>query len=570
MYQRKIGDATESRGTQTTSGRDHRNGKPASPRTSNTITNGNGNGKYSKQVRMTLFRNQTRKKYTAIKPRKLATFCLVFLIGVLTFVGARMAMESTNGDAGHAGGNSYRRHEEEENDDGYDDGYDQPGLPKSLRNGNGHERDRKLHGEESHGREKMDAADGFRLVSEGAPECRELGSPDEITVTLVTQVSHDRLWMLEHHCDRYRYRNRNRNRRRGGGGGGGRFDQHPMSIAVYSNATVDTVRAELRGMGCGVATAAADGNENENAPVQVSVLDGRTHGAWDNFPVNELRNLALSKVRTTHILYIDVDFWPSDNLYETIMGGGGVGVVDKTKDGPSPSDVIRRELFDDPKLALVIPAFQLWRQCKEWEDCREDNLPHMESARTFEGLLHEITEHKSISVFDPTNKGGHGSTNYRVWFTQEQGSLYDIECLQSNRYEPFVMVRYCRDLPPFQTAFAGYGKNKVTWMMQVVAEGYVFSQVGGVHLVHYPHLDSASRQTWNGGVRKTDSPRRKQDSKRGRIDALFVAFKAWLGATIPAGARRLELCGDAQDDDSKLWAEPKASPKKRAVASGGV
>ena len=121
------------------------------------------------------------------------------------------------------------------------------------------------------------------------------------------------------------------------------------------------------------------------------------------------------------------------------------------------------------------------------------------------------------------------------------------------------MVRYCRDLPPFQTSFAGYGKNKVTWMMQVVASGYTFSQVGGVHLLHYPHLDSASRQVWNGGLHKTDSPTRKKASKRGKIDALFVAFKAWLRETIPADARRLESCEDAQDDDSKLWVETKPS-----------
>jgi len=482
---------------------------------------------------MMLFRNRNLKNHSTINPGKLVTFCLVFLIGVLTFVGARMAMEAT-GSKSHLDGN-HRRNEEE--------GLYQPGITKSLRNGSTDERDRKLHVVDSHGRDRIDAIDTFRLSSEGAPECHELRSPDEITVTLVTQVSHDRLWMLEHHCDRYR------NQR------GGLFDQHAMSIAVYSNATLDAVLGEMRAMGCGVATHDGDAS----APVQVSVLDGRIHGAWDNFPVNELRNLALSKVRTTHILYIDVDFWPSDDLYEIIMGADDGAKPKNNNDDFSPSDAIRRELFDDPKLALVIPAFQLWRQCKEWEDCLEDNLPHMESARTYEGLIREITEHKSITVFDPTNKGGHGSTDYRVWFSQEEGSLYDIECLQSNRYEPFVMVRYCRDLPPFQTAFAGYGKNKVTWMMQVIAAGYVFSQVGGVHLVHYPHLDSASRQVWNGGVRKTDWPSRKKESKRGRIDALFVAFKTWLDTTIPAGARRLELCEDAQDDDSKLWVETKPS-----------
>ena len=361
----------------------------------------------------------------------------------------------------------------------------------------------------------------FSQFSEQAPECYELQSADEVTMTMVTQVSHDRLWMMKHHCDRYR--------------AGGKHDQHPMSIAVYSNATLEDVLLELKDMDCGVV--------GEEAPVQVSVLDAQTHGAWNEFPVNELRNLALSKVKTTHILYIDVDFWPSDNLYETIL--------QEEEEEDSSDKTIRQELVDDPKLLLVIPAFQLWRQCREWEDCRDDNLPHMEVARTKKGMAHEIVENKSIAIFDPTNKGGHGSTDYESWFHQAPSSLVDIECLQSNRYEPFVVARYCKDLPPFQTAFSGYGKNKVTWMMQLIKSDYIFSQVGGAYLLHYPHLDSASRQVWNGP--KTDSPITiKLQTKRANIDKLFVQFKDWLDNTIE-NQQRLEACEDAQDDDSKLW-----------------
>eukprot|EP00531_Pseudo-nitzschia_arenysensis_P001388 CAMPEP_0116151564 /NCGR_PEP_ID=MMETSP0329-20121206/20166_1 /TAXON_ID=697910 /ORGANISM="Pseudo-nitzschia arenysensis, Strain B593" /LENGTH=529 /DNA_ID=CAMNT_0003648189 /DNA_START=270 /DNA_END=1859 /DNA_ORIENTATION=+ len=382
-----------------------------------------------------------------------------------------------------------------------------------------------------------DEAPTFQQFSEQAPECYELESPDEITMTLVTQVSHDRLWMLKHHCDRYRNQE------------GGIHDQHPMSIAVYSNSTLDEILDEMREMNCGVAS-----KDNPEAPVVVSVLDAQTHGAWNEFPVNELRNLALSRVTTTHILYIDVDFWPSEDLYETIM------LDDPESADEDDEKSIRQELVDDPKLALVIPAFQLWRQCREWEDCREDNLPHMENARTLHGMAHEIVEKKSITIFDPTNKGGHGSTDYEAWFHQAPGSLHDIDCLQSNRYEPFVMVRYCRDLPPFQTAFSGYGKNKVTWMMQVIASGYIFSQVGGVYLVHYPHLDSASRQLWNGPKTTPSPTSKKLQTKRGKIDKLFVDFKAWLDESIVSqNLQRLEACEDAQDDDGKLWVETKAN-----------
>ncbi|VEU35304.1 unnamed protein product [Pseudo-nitzschia multistriata] len=411
-------------------------------------------------------------------------------------------------------------------------------------------------------------AEAFQRISEAAPECYDLEDPSEITLTLVTQVSHDRLWMMEHHCDRYRVTGPEDQRKQ----------QHRMSIAVYSNATKGEIVDELEAMGCGVITnpESDDATYNE-VGVEVSVLSARTHGAWNNYPVNELRNLALSRVRTTHILYLDVDFWPSDSLYEMLLGDDD--------EGNGPPSPVQQALLADPRQALVIPAFQLWRQCAEWADCRGENLPHMEAARTLHGLAHEVKTYKSVSIFDPTNVGGHGSTSYPSWFRQAPGSVLPIDCLQSNRYEPFVVVRYCRDLPPFQKAFAGYGKNKVTWVMHLVAAGYVFRQVGGTYLIHYPHLDSASRQHWNNSGKKKEpgeeekppgessgsnserNSRSGGNSKRSRVDHLFVEFKDWLADTIPSADRRLPLCDDAQDDDGKLWVDHH-SPKRRQHRSG--
>jgi len=453
----------------------------------------------------------------------------------------------------------------------------------------------------------------FELVSSDAPVCRPLTSPDEITVTLVTQLSEDRLWMMEHHCDRYVK------------------NGHSMSIAVYSNNTREQVLEMLREMDCpvdedfevdddsesderedednetgngqqreeedggnrdddaekeqedigaGGAAEAVDGNQEDRRRLlqenlgsskpllQVSVLDARTHGAWNDYPVNELRNLALRQVDTSYIIYIDVDFWPSKKLYETIV------------ESPDVQDA----LLDDPKRALVIPAFSMLRQCHEWRECPEKNIPKM--PKSLKDLARGIKKRR-VTIFDPTNKGGHGSTDYKGWFGQHVGSLVDIPCLQSHRYEPFVMIRYCRDLPPFQEAFSGYGKNKVTWMMQVVASGYAFSQVGGAYLVHYPHLDSQSRQHWNKAPKelivnvpdqedteetedakkplqnynlrrpeKTDKDLHLAEYKRGQVDMLYVEFRQWLEKSIPSDQARLPLCEDAQNDDGKLWIDP--------------
>ena len=166
---------------------------------------------------------------------------------------------------------------------------------------------------------------------------------------------------------------------------------------------------------------------------------------------------------------------------------------------------------------------------------------------------------------------------YKEWLLQEDGSLLEIPCLKSNRYEPFVVVRYCRDLPPFQEAFSGYGKNKMSRMMHLVRSGYTFSQLGVAFLVHYPHLDSQSRQHWNEApdqlkvygvndkehlsplIRKpnaTDSGLELKKFKRGQIDEIFVRFRKWLEKNVPDNSK-VKLCEDHQDDDSKLWVDRK-------------
>lgn len=353
----------------------------------------------------------------------------------------------------------------------------------------------------------------FELSSDSAPECTPQESVDAISYTLVTQLSHNRLWMMEHHCQRF---------------------PHSMSIAVWTNSTKEDVLQELESLGCNLDL------------IKVQVLDATVFGSDTDYPVNHLRNLALSQVDTSHIIYIDVDFWTSENLFELLM-----------------TDAIRESLLEHPKLALVIPAFQLFRQCREWTDCREENLPHMPFSST---ELREMLNQKRGHVFDPTNKGGHGSTLYAQWIKQTPGTLLEIPCLQSNRYEPFVVLRFCRNLPPFQNAFSGYGKNKMAWAMHLIRTGYTFSQVGGAYLCHYPHLDSTSRQHWNEAppeLKVGDQVRKPKASdgnlhfsqyKRGKVDQVFIEFREWLHENLPDQSR-MKPCEGAQDDDTKLWIE---------------
>lgn len=359
----------------------------------------------------------------------------------------------------------------------------------------------------------------FHTLSSKAPLCVPLRSLP--TFTMVTQLSQDRLWMMEHHCERF---------------------PHPISIAVWTNESLHEIENQLISLKC-----------NLNL-VRFQVLDANDM-PFDDYPVNNLRNLALQQVETTHIVFIDVDFWSSEGLYDILA-----------------NETVTSALIENKDIALVLPAFQLFRQCTQWVDCRENNLPLMPFS--LDELL-DMLRNKRGHIFDPTNRGGHGSTLYKEWLLQEEGTLIEIPCLKSNRYEPFIVVRYCRDLPLFQEAFSGYGKNKMSWMMQLVRSGYTLSQLGGAFLVHYPHLDSQSRQRWNEApdqlkifrpddkehisplVRKpnaTDSELDLKAFKRGQVDEIFVRFRRWLQENVPDNSK-LKICDDHQDDDSKLWVD---------------
>ena len=364
----------------------------------------------------------------------------------------------------------------------------------------------------------------FRTRLDGAPPCTALASSD-VTYTLVTQLSEDRLWMMGQHC------------RRWGTGA-------PISAVVYTDRSPRDVEDRMVRDGC--------------ARDQLAVGTVATAGyAPTEYPVNRMRNLALSQVGTTHVMYVDVDFWESTHLHDVLT-----------------SENVREEMAADPRLAAVVPAFEILRQCREYRDCRDENLAVM--PNTTQQMM-DLVVNATAGAFDPTNRGGHGSTSYGAWYRQEEGQMYDIPCFKSNRYEPYLAFRYCDALPPFQEQFTGYGKNKMTWVMQLRRAGYDFAQLGQIFLVHYPHLDSKSRLEWNNGPGEVEAqpvvdekdgnvrrrfPGKMVDGdgvgvdynsfKRGKVDQIYVAFRDWLATEVP-DQTKVHPCDDATDDDSMLW-----------------
>ena len=357
----------------------------------------------------------------------------------------------------------------------------------------------------------------FKLHTPNAPSCSDPIDADDISFTLVLQLSHDRIWMVPYHCKRW--------------------GDNPMSIVIFTDENSDIVKNQLVHEGC----------SREQLTVQ-TVSKTRYDPEETDYPVNVLRNLAFSHVKTTHLVYADVDFWPCESLHSILN-----------------IQSVKERMASDSKLATVIPVFQLNRRCREYKDCRDKNIPAMPKNKD---ELIALIKKRQASTFDPTNEGGHGSTRYISWKDQEEGTYLDLPCIRSNRYEPYLVLRYCNDLPPFQEGFSGYGKNKMTWAMQLRRSGYLFSQLGEAFLVHYPHLDSKSRLQWNKApkqLRRVDSTRVGDvlegkegknidlfEYKRARVDALFLDYKDWLNDNVQDESR-VPMCQNSLNDDIRLW-----------------
>lgn len=258
------------------------------------------------------------------------------------------------------------------------------------------------------------AASSFQRTSDQAPMCNAIDAND-INYTLVTQLSEDRLWMVSQHCSRW---------------------SGPISIAIFTDKSVDEIHKvidEESAINGGIACSKGQVTTN-TIPKQ-----GKDE---DEYPVNQLRNLALDAVKTSHVMYVDIDFWGSSNLYDTLQ-----------------THEVCEKFANNHKQAVVIPSFMM--------------NPRFDTYDTVEGRTEKTNRmptgffelKKAYSSFEVSIFGSiraQSSTDYNRWFDQEAGTVVEIPRFKSARYEPYMAFRYCKDLPPFQEVFTGYGKNKIT------------------------------------------------------------------------------------------------------------
>jgi hypothetical protein len=359
-----------------------------------------------------------------------------------------------------------------------------------------------------------------------APTCNVLREQD-VDFTLAIQISWSRFWIMEHQCRRW--------------------GAHPLSLAVWiekdkqtkqsNDSYAELVRVSLKKMGCPVGV------------ITVSVLKSASAKQDQYYPVNRLRNLALSKVKSSHSITMDADFLVSPDLYQNL-------------------GVHRAVLAKNYKIALVVPAFEIRSKCTPVESimCRKfhaQTAPANKQELLQLGQLFKsgnrtekqqipgstkawlrgakssraVTEDNTLIPLKITKfHAGQSSTRYQTWADQNANSLMPINSMHC-MYEPYLVVRYCRDTPPFQEAFTGYGKNKISWIWHLRGLGYQLFQVGSAFSVHVPHTKSRAYSKWKS--KKT----RDEIWTKQRVTRITKAFKKWMKSNIPRNKmRKLSKC----------------------------
>eukprot|EP00965_Chrysotila_dentata_P128385 4244991-Pleurochrysis_carterae.AAC.4 len=148
--------------------------------------------------------------------------------------------------------------------------------------------------------------------------------------------------------------------------------------------------------------------------------------AVDGYPINWLRNRGIGCVHTSHYFALDIDFWPSAEIGNALLPA-------------------LRSWPDFPQ-ALVIPNFQRsGHGCRNSADkfaCRAEYVSgELTMPRTFAELQSCIAE-QNCAVFDSEfNPAGQSSTDVGRWKRLQEGKVMQLRCLQSARYEPFVVLR---------------------------------------------------------------------------------------------------------------------------------
>jgi Glycosyl-transferase for dystroglycan len=323
------------------------------------------------------------------------------------------------------------------------------------------------------------------------------------TVTLVTQTTMDRVPLLQHTCSRW---------------------TDPI-IVVVAVPSLSTKPPDWWSTTC-------------------------AHAQWlpqllpsdpQDYPVNFYRNVGLQAVSTSHVIVLDVDLIPSRELVSTIHTQLALQAQSQTEAQPTPPT------------ALIVPAWErkLKRPCESTASCIQ--LFHNVPAYLPDTLatLQQCVSDKKCQVFqEDVNWEGHTATHSYEWLNRSSDPNHPkhntpllMDCWDSLRYEPYVVLPWCSLQPPpsssstgvsqsapyYDERFKGYGKNKIEYIQHLRFLGYKFAILPQGYVIHHPHKESPSKEKWNAW---------KDYGLHKEMDDLYMTFLKELIVKYPPSADR--------------------------------
>lgn len=317
-------------------------------------------------------------------------------------------------------------------------------------------------------------------------KCPSELAPDNIQVSLIIQTSLNRLWILKETCSRWK---------------------DPIVIVVALTQEERLLEEGIRY------------HWKIECPQLKMIIHHLEDSSPEQYPVNQLRNLALDAAETSHVLVVDVDFVPSVDL-SSIMKNT---LQSREEQFQKPSDGYRE--------AIVVPAFDrtLNPPCTTEESCRQHlDLQSSFIPRNFDELVECLRLSQCIVFQSDNNPEGHSSTRSEDWlqqkwyYNEEQRIPRSINCIDSTRYEPYVIIRWCPQSsfsgpvsPYYDERFHGYGKNKIQHVQHLRMMGYRYLVLPEGFIVHNPHVESKVKERWNNVG---------QSSLHHKMDELYTQF----------------------------------------------
>ncbi|KAF1799410.1 glycosyltransferase family 49 protein [Mucor lusitanicus] len=186
------------------------------------------------------------------------------------------------------------------------------------------------------------------------------------------------------------------------------------------------------------------------------------------YPINHLRNIAITESSTDYIFVIDADFTPSSNVYSFLRS--------------RLLPFIIYQAGKMPETAWVVPCFAI----------REDfsDLPMPQTYNE----LRQLVGRNIAYITDPG--AGHGptlATEVAMDRPLLHGNPLAYEVCFESQWEPYYVVH--RSAPLYDARFKNQGGDKQSHALHLNAERYRFMVLREIFMVHKDH----SALVWPGG-----------------------------------------------------------------------